>query len=482
MKTRLFKLSISWSLLFSIALAVFTATTVFAQSSSQKMKKKRCSGDCKDGYGVYDYENGDNYAGTWKYGKYEGQGTLTYKNGEKYTGSFSFGLREGLGVFHFKNDNRYEGHYKRDKKHGQGTLYYANQERYEGLFEDGLPNGQGTFHYLNGDRYVGEFVEGKRSGKGTMHYANSSEDRYEGEFKDDSINGIGTMYYADNNSKTGVWLEGKYRSGIMKGGSTSNSGLATQQQPKTSTSPVSKKLNTEEYVNYDKRLALVIGNSNYQRHSGWGYLPNPVNDAEDVANALRNIGFHVMYLNDLGLEQMKRAIVEFGDNLRDYDVGLFFYAGHGLRTNISDYNYLVPIDAQIRYESDVEFQCIEAEAIVAKMDGAQSDVNVMILDACRNNPFEQWYRSSAVKVVGDMDAPVGTIIAYASDRKQAASDGYGRNGLYTSALLRYIGNPSLSITEVFQATRKDVVEASDDKQRPWERSSLISDFYLIGKK
>lgn len=226
---------------------------------------------------------------------------------------------------------------------------------------------------------------------------------------------------------------------------------------------------------YTKRLALVIGNSDYQNG---GSLPNPVNDANAISISLQSVGFEVMKYQNVTQKEMKQAINAFGQKLKGYEVGLFYYAGHGIQNK--GMNYMIPIEADLQSEEQVEFDCVAADRVLAYMDAAQAKVNVIIMDACRNNPFERsWHRSTAGNGLAMMNAPTGSLIAYATAPGRVASDGAGSNGLYTSALLKYLGDPKLSIEQVFKRVRTEVTEKSSGAQVPWETTSLTGDdFYF----
>jgi uncharacterized caspase-like protein len=223
------------------------------------------------------------------------------------------------------------------------------------------------------------------------------------------------------------------------------------------------------------RLALVIGNSDYQNA---GFLLNPVNDAADISQALKNTGFEVIGYQNLDLVGMKRAIDDFGLKLLNRDVGLFYYAGHGIQAR--GVNYLVPVDARINTENDVEYNCVDVGRMLAKMEDAGSRTNIVILDACRDNPFERsWTRSTRGRGLAFMNAPTGSLIAYATSPGTTASDGSGENGLYTSAILKYMYEEDQSILQMFQKVRREVREVSGGTQVPWESTSLEGDFYLL---
>jgi formylglycine-generating enzyme required for sulfatase activity len=217
----------------------------------------------------------------------------------------------------------------------------------------------------------------------------------------------------------------------------------------------------------EKRLALVIGNGKYPSAP----LSNPANDAEDMAAVLEKLGFEVILRRDAGRQAMEGAVQAFYRKLQgSRGIGLFYYAGHGLQ--VQGQNYLVPVDAEIESEGDVSYRAIDAGWVLRKMEDAANPVNIVILDACRNNPFTRGFRS-AEKGLAQMPSPTGSIISYATAPGSVAADGQGRNGLYTRHLLRRLGSRGLSIEEVFAQVRQDVWNESGKKQTPWTSTSLM---------
>jgi len=241
--------------------------------------------------------------------------------------------------------------------------------------------------------------------------------------------------------------------------------------------PIDKK-NLPSIAN-QKRIALVIGNADYMNA---GRLANPINDARGMADALSSLGFKVLKYEDLGQSDMKRVIDKFGSMLGQYDVSLVFYAGHGIQVNGN--NYLIPVDAKISSKKDVEYNAIDAGRILSKMEDAQSKTNIIILDACRNNPFERsWNR--AVKINGGsgglafMNAPTGSLIAYSTAPGSTAADGeVGTNGVYTSALLEHMKTPNITIEEMFKRVRVTVEAKTNKRQVSWESTSLKGNFFF----
>jgi uncharacterized protein YecT (DUF1311 family) len=224
----------------------------------------------------------------------------------------------------------------------------------------------------------------------------------------------------------------------------------------------------------ERRLALVIGNAAYDTAP----LRNPVNDARAMTTTLRTLGFEVSALENASLTEMKRAIDDFGDALRSKGgVGLFYFSGHGIQIN--GRNFIIPIGARVKGERDVEYESVDAGRVLGKMEDAGNRMNLVILDACRDNPFARSFRSAA-SGLASLDAASGTFIAYATAPGRTADDGTGANGLYTEQLMRYMKTPGLKVEDVFKRVRIDVEKSSGGKQVPWESSSLKGDFYFAG--
>ncbi len=223
----------------------------------------------------------------------------------------------------------------------------------------------------------------------------------------------------------------------------------------------------------EKRFALVIGNGAYKNA---GVLTNTVNDANDMEKTLKSLNFEVTAKVNAGLKDMEDAIREFGSKLKRADVGLFYYSGHGVQANGE--NYLIPTDADIRKESDLKYTAVNAGKVLDEMTDAGNRLNIVILDACRNNSLPKSFKS-ARSGLAQMDAPSGMLIAYATSPNSTASDGSGRNGTYTANLLKYMKVPGLPIEKMFKEVRKGVLQDSSNNQRPWESVSITDDFYFL---
>ena len=220
------------------------------------------------------------------------------------------------------------------------------------------------------------------------------------------------------------------------------------------------------------RTALVIGNGHYAD----GRLKNPVNDATDMATTLQRLGFAVILKKEARQKEMEEAIRDFGNRLKRGGAGLFFYAGHGIQ--ISGRNYLIPIGARIEREMDAKYKAINAEMILDEMANAGNPLNIVILDACRDNPLGRSLRSAGRGLAIISEAPQGTFITYSTSPGKTAADGTGRNSPYTAALLQAIAEPGLPIEQVFKKVRQRLSRETGNRQIPWEVSSLQGDFYF----
>lgn len=226
----------------------------------------------------------------------------------------------------------------------------------------------------------------------------------------------------------------------------------------------------------DARVALVIGNGDYGAEIG--KLKNPTNDAALMADTLKRLGFDVALVENADQKDMKRAIREFGQKLRNAGsdgIGLFYYAGHGVQ--IDGENYLLPIGAQIEAEGDVELEAVSASSILSQMQYAGNAVNLVFLDACRNNPLTRNFRSST-RGLARVDAPRGSFVGYSTAPGDVSVDGDANNSPYTLALVDAITQPGTSIEEAHRAVRAKVLAATNQRQTPWDSSSLTGPVIL----
>jgi|GEM_PF-2744158 len=432
----------------------------FISNSANAKTNIGCTyGDCNGGYGTYVFDDGSKYVGNFINSKLDGQGTYTTAKGERYTGEFKYGMYNGYGTYYYSDGTAKEGTWENnefkesvasaktgcvsgDCQNGTGVYSFVEGHLYKGAFKNGAFNGYGVYSFKTGDLYAGQFLNNKFHGKGKYTHLNGVLE--DGIWTDNQFTGNGVNQVVNNDQKANTNSNNSNQLG------NANSGAV------------------------EKRLALVIGNSAY---SNAGALKNPVNDARGMESALREMGFDVIKLENASRDDMIRAINQFGDRLKGYDVGLFFFAGHGLQMKGS--NFVIPISAAISSENDVEIECLEANRVLAKMESARNRLNIVILDACRNNPFERaWNRTLGGNGLASMNAPVGSFIAYATAPGSTASDGTGQNGLYTEQLLKFMRQPNLKIEDVFKQVRINVMQLSSNSQTPWESSSLMGDFFF----
>ena len=231
----------------------------------------------------------------------------------------------------------------------------------------------------------------------------------------------------------------------------------------------------------EKRVALVVGNSAYAHANP---LPNPVNDAGDMAKALTEVGFEVILGLDVTKQALDAKVRDFARALDRADVALFFYAGHGLQA--SGRNYLVPVDARLQGERDLDFEAVSVDFVLKQMElEREGKTNVVFLDACRDNPLARnlarsmGTRSASVgQGLAQVQTGVGTFIAYSTQPGNVALDGQGRNSPFTAALAKGLREPGRNLTSVMIDVRKDVLAVTGGKQVPWDHSALTGDFYF----
>jgi len=451
-------------------------------------------GDCEEGYGVYQWPNRDKYEGNFKNGKANGQGTCYFADGRKYVGNWKNGKRDGQGTFTRSDGRKYVGNWKNDKFEGQGTFTWTNGDKYVGYFKENQFDGQGAYTWPSGKKQEGIWKESKFTGPiitwKTPHDAtnrvSTADFRIAACIKaaqpltaevQVNVNGIEQAMRRLDPVPSGdcdVTVERIVRlssgDNVVKlfavndnGQTTSAKKIITYQPNLSASTP-------------EKRLALVIGNSRYQR----GALLNPANDAQAMGKTLSELGFEVVTRTDLTKDKMKQAILDFSQRVAETKSGvnLFYYSGHGAQ--LKGENYLIPVDAEMKMEEKISIETISLSEVMAEMPDNRA--NIIILDACRDNPYPRRTRSGASQglTAPQKDVPMGTYIAFATQPGSVADDNPdGKNGLYTNELLGAMKTPGLSIENVFKRVRAKVFEKSNRAQVPWENSSLVGDFYFV---
>jgi hypothetical protein len=231
----------------------------------------------------------------------------------------------------------------------------------------------------------------------------------------------------------------------------------------------------------EKRVALVVGNSRYE-HSPT--LLNPANDANDIATVLKSLGFEVILGLDLDKRTFDLKVREFARALSQADTAVFFYAGHGLQVSLQ--NYLVPVDATIDREQDLDFEVLRLDLVLKHMElEREGKTSIVFLDACRDNPFTRnlartmGTRSTNIgRGLAQVQTGVGTFIAYSTQPGNVASDGAGRNSPFAASLKRHMTDHGRNLTTIMIDVRKDVLEETQGRQVPWDHSALTQDFYF----
>jgi len=226
-------------------------------------------------------------------------------------------------------------------------------------------------------------------------------------------------------------------------------------------------------------VALVIGNSAYQHTPR---LDNPKNDAADMSAALKKLGFHVIEGYDLDKVAFDAMVHDFGTALKATEVGLFFYAGHGMQ--VSGHNYLVPVDAKLTTVSALDIEMVRLELVLQTME-REAKTNLLFFDACRNNPLAYTLaramgaRSLQIgRGLAAVESGAGTLISFSTQPGNVALDGTGRNSPFTGALVRQLGTSNEDLNAILIAVRNDVMRLTDRQQVPWEHSALTRRFYF----
>jgi len=358
------------------------------------------------------------------------------------------------------------GEYKNGSRNGQGMETYATGDKYVGEYKNGLPNGQGTYTHFNGTIKRGLFIDGRFVGWSSVNRANAPTIQQPSytineveKFRSEAEESKRLLAIAEEQKRIQT-LTAEQRVRELQ-----EQLIIAQQRPNSPHSGTS--------ADTGKRLALVMGNANYKVRP----LKNTGNDADDVSRSLRSTGFEVIDLRDATLSQMRSAVRQFGDRLVNNDVGLVYYSGHGVE--VKGRNYFIPVNADIQREDEIADQGLDVSLILEKMSTAGKGVNILIVDACRDDPFGRSFRSSS-RGLAQMDAPRGTIIAYATSPGKVASDGdpKERNSPYTKHLVKAMQSPNKPIEQVFKEVRRAVQDETKNQQTPWENTSLSGDFFF----
>src|SRR5574341_250006 len=220
------------------------------------------------------------------------------------------------------------------------------------------------------------------------------------------------------------------------------------------------------------KIALIYGNGSYPESP----LKNPVNDAKSIKEKLANLGFYCIMRTNVKVQEMDRSLTECAEKLQENEVGLFFFAGHGMQ--IDGRNYLTAVDTNFKTERDAKYSSLALDKVIEVMEDTNNLTKIIILDACRNNPYERRWRGIETRGLAPIYAPKGMIIAYATSPGQVASDGEDKNGAYTKALLQHISTQDITIEDLFKRVRNTLSSITKGRQISWEHTSLMGDFYF----
>ncbi len=364
----------------------------------------------------------------------EGENIGFYPSGKvKWTRTFKDDLLQGEGRHYYETgevESKYS--YINDLLQGEDTGYYkSGQVEYKINYVDNLKQGELIYYYESGEiEFKSNYVDDLRQGEQIYYKTGQTKDTISG------------LYIEGKIDYTKLWLNGKIK---------------------------------------ERRIALVIGNANYNK----GILENPVNDATLIAESLKKLDFEVLLHTNLATEDaMLDAIKDFGRKRKNYEIGFVYYAGHGVQLN--NQNYLLPTKEVFEYEEDVEDNAVSMQRVLRYLEASrEGQLNFVVLDACRDNPFESnWNKTRSLKGGGlaKTPPPQGSLIAYSTDHGQTAADGNGENSMYSKALASNLLVKGISIEQVFKNVRTEVLKLSKNKQSPVEESKLTGEVFYMNKK
>jgi len=451
-----------------------------------------------EGYGTLTKTNGVIYVGMFKNGEFHGKGTLSDKDGGKYVGEFKKGLYEGLGTMSDKDGGKYVGEYKGGRISGQGSMTSSDGTKYVGEFKDDQIYGQGTLTHANGNTLVAFFKDGKAEGQGTLTY--TSGRKYVGQFKNSKANGLGTLYEVNGTIiNQGLFVEDSFsRSDPQAQAAESKNNLTgAQEQKRDDTQIEQRKRQLDEQlllaeqekkvsppiqkITRTNRRALVIGNDSYL---SVGKLINARQDAKAIALNLTSVGYIVTLKFDQTEKEMKATLRTFSSQIQGGDEVLFFFAGHGVQFGAT--NYLLPTDIGGESEAQVKDEAIELQRILDDINERKTRFSLIIIDACRDNPFKTVGRNIGGRGLAPTTAATGQMVVFSAGSGQQALDRLGDNdkninGVFTRTFLKEMQKTGVSIDRIVKNVRNEVAELAKSighQQVPAIYDQVLGDFYF----
>lgn len=443
-------------------------TLAWAQSSLPQCPEAGPRNDC---FGEFSFLGGYKYIGEFRNDRYEGHGFLTMPSGTRYRGGFSNNEFNGRGIIIFPDGTQYVGNFKDGYRSGVGIEY----ARTGAVLRAGIWGSGGFFESraLDARDFPYESVEKLSdlsrplSSSGNVPIGSQASN-----FANPSINTPSSSELLRLAAE--AESERKKRQQAEEQLAKEREQLARERE-QIAASGISNQRPPQPVINRnERRIALVIGNSTYKVSP----LENPANDAADIADALTKAGFKTTLVRNATLGQMRDATRRFADQLPSSDVALIYFAGHGIESNRK--NYMIPVNADLKFEYELSDQAYDAgvwlEMLESIKSGNADRVNIVILDACRNNTLIG--ARNLGRGLGKMDAPAGTFLAYSTAPGKVAADGSkgDRNSPFTKHLLRAMQQPGLPIEEVFKEVRRNVSRDTNGAQVPWESTSLTGFF------
>ena len=492
------------AILISIFVALFAVypSAGFAQSklppcpSDQTQRWDNC-------FGTFTWSDGENYVGEWKDGERNGQGTGKKPDGKKYVGEWKDNKPDGHGTLTYGKGewegDQYVGEWRENKQNGQGTYKFSNGTKYVGNWKDNRFSGNGTLYAADGSNLKsgiwenGELVQAEPDEQVAVFVqpaapVEPSADDQQAQFVADLQTALDEYQAALNQAAGGDFAGGKSAAetalarilGLcMTGGYPDVPSCIGQELPPMPEAPVEQ---PTALASDGSKIALVIGNSDYENAPS---LKTPKNDAVAMTAMLEGLGFTVVSGTDLGKRELEKKVRDFVQGTKNAEIALFFYAGHGIQ--VAGKNYMLPIDAALKDESAVDFELVDLDIVSSYMGGVDK-VGIVLLDACRDNPFTVQLatalgsgRSAQVgRCLGRISAKKGGVLfGFATAPDIVAPDGIGQNSPFTTALLKQLPTRGLEIQQVMTRVKADVIEATNNEQRPWTESDFAHEVFLV---